>query len=482
MASQICRRFYGILTQTYMYKIKIYTGAEEFSIDADEGEILSDVLARAGVYTENVCGGHGKCGKCIVRVDGNEELSCRYVIHSNISVTLPAEKKIFAVGDEKNRTELSENVCFVLDIGSTTLVLAAVSTENGNIIRTISANNPQRKFGADVITRIEYCMKNGVDELRNVLLASVNRMISELGISAENMYVAGNTTMLHTFLGVDCSSIGVSPYRPIFLDSLEKNGADLGIVGVKKVRLLPGISAFVGADIVAGINYCGKPEAGKFNILLDLGTNSEIALWNDEKIYCTSAAAGPCFEGGNISCGMSATDGGIYRFNRDRTYCVIGDVPPEGLCATGLIDLIAWLLEKNILDNTGFIENDFQIEDEIVLKKEDIRNFQLAKSAVYTGISLMMRKAGINFDKVESFFVAGGFSASLDVNSAVKVGLFPKELAGKFRPINNSALLGTVKFAKENILGFDLNTAEYVNLAEEEDFQEEFVENLMFGR
>ncbi|MBO5213761.1 MAG: DUF4445 domain-containing protein [Clostridia bacterium] len=446
--------------------------------------LLSDLLADHGYFVPHPCGGRGTCKKCTVLWNGTEVLACRTVLSKDATVVLPDKEKISTVTGGEETARLTENVCLCLDIGTTTLALSLVSKDEGKIIRTATAPNPQRAFGSDVISRIDHCMKNGAEELQKVLLSTlselINGLLSAFGLTEiDVMYVAGNTTMLHLFFGVDCSSLGVAPYTPVFLESKEASGESLDLSAVKTVVSLPGISAYVGADIVAGIHSIGLPK-DKYRILLDLGTNAEIALFNDKKILCTAAAAGPCFEGANISCGMSASEGAVCAYSPDGEITVIGGGEATGLCATGLIDVICEAVRREDIDETGFLEDDpLQITEKVSLTGQDVREFQLAKSAIRAALECLIHREGISFDEVEGLYVAGGFSAGLKVRNAASVGLIPEELADKFKGVNNASLLGTVKYAVDPTLP-DLNGAKYVDLSADAEFSNLFMEYMMF--
>jgi len=449
---------------------------------AENGENLKDVLIKAGKTVPHICGGMGTCKKCVVYVNGKKELSCQYKVTSNISVGIPEDENITSETGIKEKGNLTENLCFCLDIGTTTLALALVSLDEKKIIEVKTATNPQRSFGADVMSRITYCQKNGVTELQEVLIKEINKMLASFEIKeTEKLFVAGNTTMLHLFFGVDCSSLGVAPYTPVFLNSRVENADALKIEGVKKVISLPSISAFVGADLVAGLNFVGKPKKEKFNLLLDLGTNAEIVLFSENAVYCTSAAAGPCFEGANISAGMSAVNGAIYAYS-DNSIKVIGNTLPKGICGTGLIDIVACLLENKKIDETGFMKaEEIEIANGVFLEQNDVRQYQLAKSAVYSGIVALLKEKTVEFENIEKFYISGGFSSKINIENAVKTGLFPAELKEKCLAINNSSLLGTVKYACEsNSLSGYIENAEYIDLSPSEAFSNEFLKNMNF--
>ena len=452
-------------------------------VEVPDGALLSDILNKSDEAIPHLCGGKGTCRKCLVLVNGNEELSCQYKIKSDIDVVLPESSEIFSETGADESGEITKSCCLCLDIGTTTLALALISLDNKEIIKVKTATNPQRAFGGDVLTRIEYCNKNDVSELQDCLIKKINEMIDDIGVSLVNtMYVSGNTTMLHTFFGVDPSTIGVAPYTPVFLDSKTINGNEIGLRNIKTVISFPCISAFVGADIVAGVSYTEMPESNKYNLLVDLGTNAEIVLYNKYELFCTSAAAGPCFEGANITCGMSATDGAIYSYSIDGKCEAINNIQAKGICGTGLIDIISVLLEKGTIDETGYMEcEEFFITDTVKITQKDIRQFQLAKAAVYSGLTAILREKTVSFESIENLFISGGFSAKINIENAVKTGLLPKEFQYKTLVLNNSSLLGTIKYAYEkNDLSVYLNNAKYIDLSTNQSFVNLFIENMDF--
>jgi len=467
--------------------VKVICDGKERIISACKGIKLSELLTDNGAYVEHLCGGKGSCKKCTVYVDGKSELSCLYTVERDITVRIPDRSEMISVSGAKESGELTKNLCLCLDIGTTTLALALVSLDGKQIIKVLTKTNPQRAFGADVISRIDFCTKNGVQSLFEAVRDAVNEMIDEMMklymLSAiSEMFVSGNATMLHIFFGVDCSSMGVAPYTPSFTDEKSVKGESLGINKIDTVRSLPSISAFVGADIVAGMNYIGVPPENKYSLLVDLGTNAEVVLFNEDRAYATAAAAGPCFEGANISCGMSAVNGAISVYHSDGSYEVIGDNEPSGLCATGLVDLIAYLVKNEIIDESGFMEDEeFRVAESVTLTQKDVREFQLAKSAVLSAVICLIKRAKITFDDINALYVAGGFSASIDSSNAAFVGLVPKEMLDKLVPVNNSSLLGTVKYSIEkNDLAVFTQNSEYVDLSKDPMFSELFFENMVF--
>ena len=453
--------------------------------EARDGERLSQLLMNNGLAVEHPCGGRGICGKCKVTVDGNEELSCKYIIHSDIKVELCEASDISSESGAEESGVITENLAFALDIGTTTLALALISLDEKRIIKVVTASNPQRIFGADVMTRISYCKQNGTNELKSKLIDEINRMVLSFGIgNVPTLYVSGNATMLHLFFGIDCSSIGVAPYTPVFLEGKSADASELGIIGVKTVITLPSIASFVGADIVAGLGCVGIPEDGKYNLLIDLGTNAEIVLYSNKSGVATAAAAGPCFEGAGITCGMSATRGAIYSFgiNEGETvYKTIEDATPTGICGTGLIDIITELVREGTVDESGYMDEDYDVSSGVFLACADVRQYQLAKSAVCSAILTLMKRERIGYGDIAAMYISGGFSAKINIRNAADSGLLPKELSEKAVAINNSSLLGTVKFACDREdLSFFTDKIEYVDLSKDPYFSELFVENMMF--
>ncbi len=456
-------------------------------------EPLSALLARLGIPTDHPCGGRGTCKKCTVLVNGKPELACRYIIREPVSVEVEMPASIHVPTLEPYPTAPpwvglpAEYAALVLDIGSTTMSLAVCDTRTGHLVCCDSTNNPQRAFGADVMSRIAYAAAHGTEPLTSVLRAEVQRLMDAVfartNLSPCPLYVAGNTTMLHLFLGVDPTPMGASPYTPAFLEEKHLSPEDCGLRGVTSVTTLPGISAFVGADLVAGLHYVGLPAAPeRWYLLVDLGTNAEILLYNQEKILCTAAAAGPCFEGACISSGMSASGGAICSYDLDGTVGTIEDAPPEGICGTGLLDAVAVLLERGIVDETGYMDPPvFYLCDGVSLVQEDIRQYQLAKSAIHAAIEALVKHAGISWNDIGQLSIAGGFAAVVDVRNAVRTGLLPRELANRCVPVGNTALLGAARYAHDRAdLSAYIARAAYVDLAADPYFSERFMEGMLF--
>ena len=446
---------------------------------AEHGETLSSVMMRYGKGAEHPCGGRGVCGKCRVYVNAREELACRYKITSDIEVeTYATDKK----AEENYETSVDGECCFVLDIGTTTLALALLALDDKKIIRTVTALNPQRVFGADVISRIDYCTKNSAEKLQKVLIDEINNMTAKFkGCKADKLYISANTTMLHILFGEECSPLGVAPYEPVFLEGRSVDAATLGIDGVSTVETLPCASTFIGADIVAGMNFVGIPSDGKYSLLIDLGTNAEIVLMNKNGYISTSAAAGPCFEGACISCGTGAVSGAICSF-REGKINTIEDKKAIGICGTGLIDAVAYMLDKGIIDSSGYMGcEQIELAEGVYITQEDIRQYQLAKSAVYSAVMALVKYSTITLDDIKTVYISGGFSSVICVDSAVKTGLLPDEFKLKCVALDNSSLLGAVKYANEkNDLEALVEKTKYIDLSADAFFADMFIENMTF--
>ena len=461
--------------------IRVVINGTEYTAHADER--LSDLLIRTGNAIPMLCAGRGTCGKCRVTVNGRQELACQYRIHAQADVVLPQPEHMESETGARPDTARTGNV-LALDIGTTTLALALARQEDGQIERVVTRANPQRAYGADVMSRIACCAEHGVPALQRAVLGAVGDMCRELDApDVETMYVSGNSTMLHLFFGADPSGMGAAPYTPVFLGTKTVTGESLGLAHIQNVVSLPSAAAFVGADLTAGLNEIGMPPEGKYRLLLDLGTNAEIVLFSRGTAVCTAAAAGPCFEGANISCGMSASAGAICAYDAQgpRT---IGDVPAAGLCGTGLVDVIAALLDAGTVDETGYMAcGACELAPGVVLTQADVRQYQLAKAAVSAAMQTLLRRQNVRYEDVDALYIAGGFSTKIHVGNAVKTGLLPAQLAEKCIAVGNSSLLGTVKYAcEQNDLSVYLDRMQYVDLNADPAFSDLFIGNMLFAQ
>jgi len=472
------------------------------------GETILLACARSGVIISAPCGGRGRCGKCRVRLlegqvggdtpdaDGMVK-ACAAVPLSDITIDCAASGELDAAGVLLADRERHARAGIALDIGTTTVSARLVDLDTMSVIDTISELNDQRSFGADVISRIG-AAKNGKTE---ALFSLINRQTERLINSfkekwdipkIEKLAVAGNTTMQHLFLNVDPSGMGELPFTPVFLEGKELSGEALSL-SVESVTVLPSISAFVGADISAGLTVLDILNIQGPSFFIDIGTNGEMALYKDGTIYCCSTAAGPAFEGAEISCGVGGIRGAISGviFTEGKTaglsLTTVGNVPPVGICGSGLVDAVAVMLKQGVIDETGFMDvpnNEFNLADGVSITGRDIRQFQLAKSAILSGIKILCKSGGLHLSEVKNVFVAGGFGFYINKQNAVNAGIFPGEFLEPLTVCGNLSLQGA-----EECLGAKgflrrceeiINKCTVIDLAADPSFTDEFAENMLF--
>lgn len=452
-----------------MWKIQILPQNE--ICFAKDGERLWDVLVKHSNHFLAPCGGKGLCGKCKVKllegmVDGVERdqdgfiLSCLATVKSDLIVE--AQQTIGGGLSSFESTEISTDksgLGIILDIGTTTVAACLIDLKTGEILKKQTCLNPQGVFGADVLSRIQACGEGHLLDLQKVILRDTAVLIEQLakGDVIRELVVAANTTMLHLFLGVDPSSIGVAPFTPVFTDTRIIKGSDLGL-SVDKVRLLPSASAYIGADVTVGALACGLYNELHSSLLVDVGTNGELVLAHDGKLYATSTAAGPALEGACIECGMGGIAGAIDKVEFENGELVIHTIDSavaQGICGSGLIDIIAVLVKEGVIDENGTWDEDctstlacrrkddrLYLTETIYISQRDIRQFQLAKAAISAGIKTLLSVCGIDEKAVLNTYIAGGLGYYMNLDNAVKVGLFPKGLLKSMQSVGNSCLSG----------------------------------------
>ena len=403
------------------------------------GIALSDALDRLGIAQSRPCGGNGTCGKCKVIANGETVLACRYKVCSDtrVEVTGGGISVIGltdAVMPELNKEPLiSEGYGMAVDIGTTTIAGYIYKFPECVCVKSCAVQNDQARFGADVISRIDYARRGGLDALRDMVLGQIRELSK--GYEIKKYVVTGNTTMLHFLTGKDPAGIAAAPFTPASLF-----GAWYGDM------YIPGcISAYVGADVTAAILASGM-QKDSVSLLADIGTNGEMALWCDGRLVCCSTAAGPAFEGALISQGSLAVPGAInsvYIANGKVCYTTINDEPPSGICGSGLIDAVACMLSLDIIDQTGYLEHDFEIGGSgVTITADDIRQVQLAKSAICSGIETLLHECGIDSGDVDRFYISGGFGSYINKANAAYIGLIPARLVNRAVVIGNGAGAG----------------------------------------
>ena len=376
-----------------------------------------------------------------------------------------------------------------LDIGTTTVVAAELDLSSGRLLKETKVLNPQRRFGADVISRIQACREYGGRAVQLPLLEQIEKILRQAGPDIKRMYVCGNSTMEHIFLGISPEKISIYLYSCEF-EETQTVWADQ-LFGAKyhfPVVVFPNISAFVGGDTAAGIISTQLHRfAGR--MLIDLGTNGEIALSSEEGIYTTSTAAGPAFEGGNMQCGMASIAGAVRQIQIDggKISCrTIGDERPAGICGSGYIEGISEILSHGLMDETGYMEKEITVCGQVRITPADIRNFQLAKSAIRSGINILCRRAGIDFSSIDKVYISGGFGRASKLACLANLKIIPEEFAGKTELLGNTALDGAIRLLlTDSDEGRELMSrvkamCRTVDLASDPDFNEEYMKNMWF--
>jgi uncharacterized 2Fe-2S/4Fe-4S cluster protein (DUF4445 family) len=411
-----------------------------------------------------------------------------------------------------------------IDIGTTTVVCSLVDLKNKYEVSSESEINPQKEYGLDVLSRINFIKtkENGLEILNKTIINCINKLINNLceknNVNKENIYevsIAANTTMMHILLNIDPISIGKSPYSPVFVRSKNISAKSLGIDISKfgRVYLLPGVSSYIGADIVAGVCVCDLKNVDKNVLFIDIGTNGEMVLSKKGELVSCSCAAGPALEGMNISCGMRAGDGAIenIKIKDSINLKVIGDKLPTGICGSGIVDAISELARLKLIGKTGrivkkeSIENDdklsylsqFIIDEnkkrrfvltnnpkEISITQEDIRQVQLAKGAILSGIYALADKVNIKITDLDEVIIAGQFGKHLSIDSLVGVGIIPKELKEKIRYIGNSSKTGAIMSLLSKDVRYSMdalaNDIDYFELSTKDGYERLFTDCLKF--
>ena len=496
-----------------MYQVLIQNGEQDLSFPAVPGESFLALLQRAGFSLSAPCGGQGRCGKCrlLLQEDGKvrEILACQTPVEHDCTVILEEQQGgsiVAEAGQKLSSAGGKTGFGAALDLGTTTMVLELLDLSRGKSMGIAAAWSALAPYGADVITRCQYCMthKDGALILSGILRKQTASLLRSLGFDPEEitkLFVAGNTVMQHLYAGIDPSPISLAPFTPptLFAGSPSEPG----------ISYAPCVAGYVGGDITAGLLASSLAERTGCHLFLDVGTNGEMALGGREGFLCCAVASGPAFEGAGISCGMPGLPGAISRVRWTGAapeYEVIGGGTASGLCGSGLIDLLAVLCDRKIISGSGLLlspeeapEEAFRFlgEDEngngifylteerrVFLTASDVRQLQLAKAAVAAGICVLLKRNGLSPEDVDSLSLAGGFGSFLSVESAVKIGMLPAAFLGKTRVLGNASLAG----ARTALLDpasrkklYDLqHSCSYIELSGDTDFNTEYTDQLYF--
>jgi uncharacterized 2Fe-2S/4Fe-4S cluster protein (DUF4445 family) len=513
---------------------------------------LSLAAAACDILVEQPCGGRAGCGRCRVRlVDGRSpahavdvevlgmegvaagwRLGCRLMLDRDAVIDVPPASRVVAHktfgGDDLFRDGFEPiagaGYGVALDVGSTTLAAAVVDLATGAVAGTASVLNPQVRFGGDIMTRIAFARgrRDGSRELHRVLVNAVDdvviRAAAAAGVApADILEVAavGNPTMIHALQGLPVEALGVAPYQGERYEGWDGRATALGLgLQAARAHVLPGVRAHVGSDAVAAMVATGMDRSLRPRLLLDLGTNTEIVVWGPAGILCTSAAAGPAFEGGAVRQGMRAVPGAIdqVRITPDGRLLAraIGDGPPVGLCGSGLVDAVAELLRVGAIEPSGRLlpaaeaasrlpadladrlldadgEAAVRLADgpvPVLLTAGDVRALQLVKGSIGAGIRLLLEEAGLAIEELEEVMLAGAFGNYVGAGSARALGLIPPVDPGRVTFVGNAAGAGARlalvdRRARERAARIARGTR-FVELAGRADYEAVFVEMLWF--
>lgn len=406
----------------------------------------------------------------------------------------------------------SKNFGFAFDIGTTTVVGQLIDLNTGNILGTRIAFNKQANYGSDIITRIIYASNpDGLTKLNEAILDNINEIIEDLSgaynVNIADVYgmtCAGNMTMMHLLLKIDPTNIRKAPYIPTttVFEAINAPEGGIEINPRSIISFIPGVTTYIGGDIVAGVLACGLSDDDEISLLIDIGTNGEIVLGNREWMIGAAASAGPAFEGSGLSSGMKAVNGAIQKIEITNDLEVkaltIGDGKPKGICGSGYIDLLCQMLKRGVIGKNGKINRDlkskrirrtdtgyeFTVSDNIIITDDDIENLKRSKGAIYSAIIALLNKVDKKLDDIKKIYIAGGFGNYLNIENAIFIGLLPDTERSRYEFIGNSSLAG----ARMSLLSHDAfkktdeisKNITYVDLSSENNYMDEYVASLFF--
>jgi uncharacterized 2Fe-2S/4Fe-4S cluster protein (DUF4445 family) len=479
-------------------------------VSVNAGTPLIDVLHEFGV--EFPCGGKGTCGSCKVKLLQGEikvnpvqqqklyklklgkdwRLACYCKAESDITLEISQFDNIILADNSTFDFKSRQGFGIAVDLGTTTVVAQLVNLENGHVLDSVSDVNPQVRFGADLISRIQSCLDGNQQEIQNLIRTKIGFMIQSIilkhQVEIAKVTIVGNTVMQHIFSGLPVNSLSFYPFNSPDLGAQKFTRAELkwDLPGNTEIQFYPSIGSFVGSDILAGIAATKMTKNENYTVLIDLGTNGEIVVGNRDKIICASTAAGPAFEGAKISQGMRATTGAISSVifeNGELKTHVIGNVTAKGICGSGLIDVMAILLNREEIGMFGEInsgEDKMKLTKQVSITQQDIREFQLAKAAIAAGTQILLNQLGITYNDIDNVFIAGGFGNFLNIDNVIRTGLI-ECAAEKIVKLGNTALIGAKMFLfeDEEIIQNILSKTTHINLEADPNFQDIYIDKMM---
>jgi uncharacterized 2Fe-2S/4Fe-4S cluster protein (DUF4445 family) len=480
------------------------------TLEVTSGTPLIDILHEFGV--EFPCGGKGTCGNCKVKLLSGElpvdsvqqkkidklqlgsewRLACYCKAETDITLEISQFENIILADNSNFAFQPKQGFGVAVDLGTTTIVAQLVNLENGHVLDSVAELNPQAKYGGDLISRIQHCLDGKQEELQKLVRQKIGEMISLMRqkhpIEVAQVAMVGNTVMHHIFSGLPVNSLSFYPFHSSHLGAQKFTPEKLNWALHEKTEIsfYPSIGSFVGSDILGGIAATRMAESERYSVLIDLGTNGEIVVGNCDRIVCASTAAGPAFEGAKISQGMRATTGAISSVKAESeklSVHVIGNVQAKGICGSGLIDIIAVMLNRMQIGIFGEIENgddSVQLTEKVSVTQQDIREFQLAKAAIATGVQVLLNQLQISYTDIEHVYIAGGFGNFLNIGNVIRTGLIECE-AEKILKFGNTALIGAKMFLFENedFIENILLKTRHINLESDLGFQDIYIEKMM---
>jgi len=505
-----------------MVKFEYLIGSQKESADVNPGMTIFETMQKIGLDFSFPCSGMRRCGKCKVLVQGklspvceverrmlgdkapdNMRLACFAKVEGDVEIVLPENKgddKImlqFSTLQETLNPNYAGDYGFAVDIGTTTIAYYLFAKDSLWPLACNGELNQQKRYGADVLSRIEYANRNGVAPLsqtiRQQLSASFLHLCGVANISPEKVdkaVITGNTVMLHLLDGLDPHPLAEAPFRMV--SNFGKH-ADWRIDEFPEMEIyLPRcISAYLGADVTCSMLSTGLPDLPDGTLLVDIGTNGEMVLKTNGTLLCCSTAAGPAFEGGAISSGVSARPGAISKVWAEdgrMYYDTIDNLDAVGVCGSGLVDAVSVAVELGIISKRGNIgrgRGAFEIGDSgICLTQKDIRQLQLAKAAIRAGVDTLLEMCGFSVEDIQGLILCGGFGSFLDPGSAAGIGMIPIEIADKFRSSGNGAGAGASIIlqnrGKEAESVRIADQSEVVELSYSRLFSKKFVDSMSF--
>lgn len=496
-----------------MNKVKLRIEPLGKEVNVNIGTPLKDIIFKYGV--EFPCGGEGSCGGCKVKLlagdfenpekhkelnvnlglEPNYRLACMSQLVEDVTLEIPQFESIILADNTQFIFTPREGYGIAIDVGTTTLVAQLINLSTGQIMAVQTSRNPQTRYGTDIMSRILHGLnEKGSLELKELIRNESYRLIKLLlegkDVELKKIVLVGNSVMHHLFCGFDVQPLSMYPFETINNTSVEYTSKDLDwdISNDVFIVFICPIASFIGSDIYAGIIAAGIDKNPDLTALIDLGTNGEVVVGNNENIVCASTAAGPAFEGANIHMGMSAMSGAISSVslsNSQLDYHVLGNQEALGICGSGLIDAVDVFLKTGELDSGGAIikENEvLRIDERVYLTQKDVREFQLAKGALAAGFQILANKLGKNISDISQVFIAGGFGSFINLKNVTRLGMLEVNET-KIKKLGNSALIGAkmLLFTDDYLFKDSLSKFEHISLDADEDFQDVFVEKMFFA-